>query len=267
MRYFVIMTLAFSLIATDVAPQTHHPVGIQRPEVIERWKRELDKADTALKAGEWKKAKNKTQALLSEMFNRIEGGEGVATFLATATFLRSLSEAGLGNEGAANWDYTAAQTLLPYFSEFNLRQYGDAGKMLEAWRIPPETSESVGTDDSSAAKSDSAQGTSCEDVKKPRKIRAPQPTYPYSKYDACIDGSIVVQIIIDEQGVPTRPRLLTTQDPLLGYAAMEALRDWRFKPARCMGKPISAYYNLTVNFKLPVCHNLFARAKKADDGG
>ncbi len=112
MRYLIAAVIGLLLFAPQVTAQTHRPVGVKRPQVIDRWVRNMNKADTAVKAGEWKKAHRTANAVLDEMCGRIEGGEGVATLLATATFLRALAEAGLGNEEAANWDYTAAQTLV-----------------------------------------------------------------------------------------------------------------------------------------------------------
>ena len=33
-------------------------------------------------------------------------------------------------------------------------------------------------------------------------------------------------------------------------SAVEAIKSWKFKPATLNGKPVTVYYNLTVNFKL-----------------
>ena len=156
--------------------------------------------------------------------------------------------------------------LVPEFSAVDLGRFGAAGSLREPWRISSDSSAEDETEAGSEGKVASGDMTSKESVIPPRKIRTPRPKYPFGKYGACIDGPIVVQIIINEQGMPTHPRLLTTQDPVLGFAAMEALRNWRFKPARLEGEPVSVYYNLTVNFKLPICTNLYARAKRAKDG-
>jgi protein TonB len=36
----------------------------------------------------------------------------------------------------------------------------------------------------------------------------------------------------------------------LEEAAVDAIKQWRFKPATLNGRPVTVYYNLTVNFKL-----------------
>ncbi len=260
MRCLTTVLLGLLLIAPQLAAQHNQPVGIKRPQVVERWTQTLNKADTALKSGEWKKAYKTANAVLDEMCARIEGGEGVAELLGTATFLRALAEAGLGKEEAANWDFISAQVLVPELSKQNLARYGAAGKLLEPWRVSPDDSEGK-------TGIDLLDETQEQDVIAPKKIRAPLPKYPYGKYSSCLDGPIKVGFIINEQGLPTNPRLLTAQDPLLGFAAMEAVRDWRFKPAQLEGKPVPVNYRLTVNYKLERCQNLFATAKRAGNKG
>ena len=34
------------------------------------------------------------------------------------------------------------------------------------------------------------------------------------------------------------------------YEALEALRQWRFAPAKLEGKPVKVYYVITINFAL-----------------
>jgi outer membrane biosynthesis protein TonB len=34
------------------------------------------------------------------------------------------------------------------------------------------------------------------------------------------------------------------------YEALEALRQWRFEPAKMEGKPVKVYYVVTINFAL-----------------
>ena len=263
-RYLLTTVLGCFLIAPRLESQAHQPVGIERPEVVERWQERLTESELALEGGEWKEAKRSIERVLSEMCDRIEGGAGAARLLGTATLLRSLAEAGLDDKAAANWDFNAAQVLVPEFSKVDLSRFGAAGSLLEPWRFPTKSSAEDETEGGSEEEASDDAGLK-EKLIPPKKIRTPRPKYPFGKYQACVDGPIIVQVIIDEEGMPTQPRLLTTQDPTLGFAAMEALRNWRFKPARLGGEPVSVYYNLTVNFKLPICTNPFARAKRARD--
>ncbi len=40
------------------------------------------------------------------------------------------------------------------------------------------------------------------------------------------------------------------QGGLLSKAAVEAVRQWTFKPALCDGRPVGVFYDLTIKFHL-----------------
>jgi protein TonB len=66
-----------------------------------------------------------------------------------------------------------------------------------------------------------------------------------------VTGEVVVEAIIREDGVPYRPRVLKPGGgPAMQYEALEALRQWRFAPAKLEGKPVKVYYVITINFAL-----------------
>lgn len=254
-RQYLAIFFGLLLLVPELASQSDRPVGIERPEVVEQWLRGLERAEESLEIGDWKKARRATQTLLSDMCDRIEGGEGVARLLGIATLLRAVSEAGLGNERAARWDLTLATSLMPSIAEIDMARFGPPGDLVGSWWNAEQASPA------SEAERDSKKPRSMEAVIPPKKVRTPQPQYPFGKYQACVDGPIEVEMVIDREGLPTRPRVLTTQDPLLAFAALETLRDWRFKPARYEGEAISVYLNVTVNFRLSRCKNLFAGVK------
>jgi protein TonB len=88
------------------------------------------------------------------------------------------------------------------------------------------------------------------DVKAPEKTFAPQPTYTEIARKARVQGVVIVQAIIDKQGNVTNIKVLKGLPMGLEEAAVEAMKQWKFKPATLNGKPVTVYYNLTVNFKL-----------------
>jgi len=211
-------------------------------KVIESWRSSLRQADDMVRAGKFRSARRQVDRVLTTMCDRVVSGEGVAGLFGYATFVRAVAEAGLGNESRARWDFQVAQTLMPDISQASLEEYDEIAALLEPWRILQGTKEW-------------APGMGAPKVTAPRKLHSPQPKYPFGKLSACLDGPIVVQVIIDQQGYPKAPRLLTTQQPLLGFAALNALRDWRFEPALLGDQPVEVYFNLTVNFELRVCRD------------
>ena len=88
------------------------------------------------------------------------------------------------------------------------------------------------------------------DVKPPEKIYQPQPAYTEIARKARIQGVVIVQAIIDKQGGVTNVKVLKGLPMGLEEAAVDAIKQWKFKPATLNGKPVTVYYNLTVNFKL-----------------
>jgi protein TonB len=88
------------------------------------------------------------------------------------------------------------------------------------------------------------------EVSRPIKISAPQPQYTEAARQARVQGVVIVQAIIDCTGTVTSVTVLKALPLGLSEAAVEAISQWRFEPARVNGSPVSVYYNLTVNFRL-----------------
>jgi len=88
------------------------------------------------------------------------------------------------------------------------------------------------------------------DVKPPERVFAPQPAYTEIARRARIQGVVIVQAIIDKAGNVTNVKVLKGLPMGLEEAAVDAMKQWKFKPATLNGRPVTVYYNLTVNFKL-----------------
>jgi protein TonB len=88
------------------------------------------------------------------------------------------------------------------------------------------------------------------DVQKPVKISDVQPQYTEIARKARIQGVVILQTIIDKDGNITDVKALKGLPMGLTESAMEAVTQWKFKPATLNGKPVAVYFNLTVNFQL-----------------
>jgi TonB family protein len=88
------------------------------------------------------------------------------------------------------------------------------------------------------------------DVKPPEKITAPSPQYTEIARKARIQGVVIIEAIIDKEGIVTNVKVLKGLPMGLDNAAADAVSKWRFKPATLNGKPVAVIYNLTVNFRL-----------------
>jgi len=88
------------------------------------------------------------------------------------------------------------------------------------------------------------------EVTRPVQIAGEDPIYPEIARRARIQGAVIVQATIDQEGRVTDVKLLKDLPMGLGDATVQAVRGWRFKPATLRGKPVAVYYNLTVHFGL-----------------
>lgn len=63
-------------------------------------------------------------------------------------------------------------------------------------------------------------------------------------------GVCMISVIIDAQGNPQNPRVLQPLGMGLDEKALEAVRRYKFKPARKDGKPVPVLITVAVNFRL-----------------
>ncbi len=74
-----------------------------------------------------------------------------------------------------------------------------------------------------------------------------QPAYPSVAKAARAGGSVQVQITVNELGEVTNAQVVSGH-PLLRDAALQAAKQWRFKPTELSGKPVKTQGVLTFNF-------------------
>jgi protein TonB len=65
---------------------------------------------------------------------------------------------------------------------------------------------------------------------------------------ARIAGSVVVEVTLDEAGAVIAARAISGH-PLLKDAAVDAARQWQFKPTLLSGVPVTVIGTLTFNFE------------------
>jgi periplasmic protein TonB len=80
-------------------------------------------------------------------------------------------------------------------------------------------------------------------------IRKVQPTYPPLAKSARIQGEVVLQAMISKQGTIENLHLLSGH-PMLTAAAIDAVRQWRYRPYILNGEPVEVETQITVNFSL-----------------
>jgi len=80
-------------------------------------------------------------------------------------------------------------------------------------------------------------------------IRRVTPNYPPLAKQARIQGAVVLQAEISKDGTIENLRLISGH-PMLAPAAIEAVKQWRYKPYFLNGEPVPVETQITVNFSL-----------------
>jgi TonB family protein len=79
-----------------------------------------------------------------------------------------------------------------------------------------------------------------------------EPEYPELARVARLEGNVILQAIIHSDGSVGDIEVLRTNRPNMGFedSAIEAVAQWRYKPAEQNGKPVEVYFTVFVNFTL-----------------
>lgn len=88
-------------------------------------------------------------------------------------------------------------------------------------------------------------------VKPPKIVNKVAPEYPESAREAKIEGTVVVNTVIDEQGRVRNPTVAESSGNAdLDRSAMDTVAQWTFRPATLDGEPVEVYYTVTIRFAL-----------------
>ncbi len=83
----------------------------------------------------------------------------------------------------------------------------------------------------------------------PKPIKMPKPQYPQEAFIKKIEGTVLVEILIDSQGRVVRARVIQSV-PLLDAAALQCVYQWVFQPAIKHGHPVTTIAHAPVNFRI-----------------
>jgi len=79
----------------------------------------------------------------------------------------------------------------------------------------------------------------------------PQPNYPDSARREGKEGRVLLRVLVDEEGKTKAIEVSTSSGyDMLDRAATEAIKKWRFVPARAGSKPIETWVKVPIEFQL-----------------
>jgi TonB family protein len=81
-------------------------------------------------------------------------------------------------------------------------------------------------------------------------VKKVDPVYPPLVRQARIQSTVVLQVIINKSGDVENIQLFSGH-PMLAQAAIDAVKQWKYKPYLLNGEPVEVETRVTVNFTLP----------------
>jgi TonB family protein len=89
-----------------------------------------------------------------------------------------------------------------------------------------------------------------DEITAPLPLNAPKPHYTEAARKAKITGTCVVRVIVDAEGKPRDAKIVKSLDPGLDQQALNAVMQYRFKPAMRRGQPVPVQIALEIGFSL-----------------
>ena len=212
------------------------PAAEGQEKIVQQWEKELQKIEQRLKAGNWTAAEKASSELVDEMVSFLVSGRQL---LAKAASYRALAEAGLGLREDAKWHWYIAQNLNPALRMEHFPAFGTAGAFLESHRL--RRAGQVPTGVNALLLTAGMSG-----VTAPGPIEAPRPRAPTRLASQWFkDSPFEVEVVVNADGAVQAPVVLNGKLPAKIYLGLQAMRRWRFQPARSAGEPVAVLYKLT----------------------
>jgi TonB family protein len=76
------------------------------------------------------------------------------------------------------------------------------------------------------------------------------PVYPQSAIDQGLEGTVLIKAVISVEGNILSADVINGPDPALGEAALEAVKQWHYRPTLLNGEPIEVVTTITARFRL-----------------
>ena len=89
-----------------------------------------------------------------------------------------------------------------------------------------------------------------EDFADDQIVRRVHPTYPKQARVRKLQGTVVLEAIVNRKGSVDSLQLVSG-DSLLAQAAADAVKQWKYKPYFHNGEPSEFQTRITIDFKLP----------------
>jgi protein TonB len=87
-------------------------------------------------------------------------------------------------------------------------------------------------------------------IKEPTLVRRVEPSYPALAVAAHVEGTVILEALVDEHGRVQNVRILRSI-PLLDRAAVAAVEQWQYNPVILKGRPVPFVLTVVMTFGIP----------------
>lgn len=208
--------------------------------VAQDWQKKIEASSAALKRGDHARSLRLANRLITDMLEKLGPGKNETHVFGVVVVHKAVASAGLGKLDDARWYWHVATGIEPALAKVDLSPFGEAGKLVAAMEVR------------AAETPDFANGKPLTaDMTPPRLLKRVNPVFPKAAHVFGVSGVLVVEVVITTDGDVVDPAVVKPLPaPTLSYAALEAIRRWKFEPGTIQGEPVNVFFNLSVNYKL-----------------
>jgi len=88
------------------------------------------------------------------------------------------------------------------------------------------------------------------DVKPPKLVHYVEPAFSPKSKEAYVEGTVKISTVVNTEGLPENPRVLSGLNAEEDRTAVEALKQWKFQPGTKSGQPVNVRVTVEVSFHL-----------------
>lgn len=100
----------------------------------------------------------------------------------------------------------------------------------------------------SSAIADTAMLRVSTGVLAPKVIHSSEIIYSANELNPTLNNRVVVKVLVDENGVPVNPQVVSSETPQLNQRVIEAVQHYRFQPAQLDQQAVPQHINIAFDF-------------------
>ncbi len=219
--------------------------------LLDSWQHQYQEIFADLKAGKHasdKQARKTAIHLFNDVVDRGVSGETLCKIAGNVLTVMAVAEARLGDPRAAAWHWQMAQNVSADVRDFDFADFPDVAAFMKENLIPEKRWDVFRPHATSDATPPPLKAEP-DNVEPPELEKKVPPRYPTGLLGLRIGQSTTVEAFIDTKGWLRGPIVRRSCGHVsFDLAAMESLKEWRYKPATRNGEPIEVYLNVTIAF-------------------